>query len=380
MIEPNPTSAGRQNYFDVARALAAFMVIAVHTEQNFHATTPLVSTFAEMGQLGVQLFFLVSAFLIFDSLERLRRNGGSLLEYFIHRFLRIAPLYYVAIVSWTLIKRIAEPAMPWDFGATPAASYTLPNVLCNLLLVHGLVPSANNSIVGGGWSIGTEFLFYVLAPLMFVWRSTPTRIACAAAICLPLVLAGAHYLQPLLDQPQYVVDNGFLYFSIVNQFPVFACGMLLYCYRDSIFRLSHRAVAAGIVVPAVVMYWIWQNHFSDRLTFFFVPLFAAASFMFLIVLLARAPCAPRAISMIGQRSFSIYLLNAPMILIVKNICHGLGGNLSFPVALLIVTASTFTFSGFTYRLIEKPFINLAKRLFARSSVAANQRFCVDPRQ
>jgi peptidoglycan/LPS O-acetylase OafA/YrhL len=348
------TGARRLSYFDTARALAAFMVVCVHTESTFHASSPLASTFAEMGQLGVQLFFVVSAFLIFNSLDRLSRNGGCLVEYWAHRFLRIAPLYYVAIMGWTVFGLVADAGVPCRW----------PQILANVVFIHGIIPSANNSIVGGGWSVGTEFLFYLVAPLMFSWRNTPIRIACAAALCLPLMLAGTHYLQPLLNQPQYIVDNGFLYFSIVNQFPVFACGMLLYCFRQAVFRLPLVIVISGLVLPSVAMYWIWQNHFADTLTFFFVPLFAAVSFVFLLALLQRTRRMPSVIAVIGQRSFSIYLLNGPVLVILKHIRHELGINIPFLLALLVMTASTLLLSCFTYRFIEEPFINLSKRLLS----------------
>lgn len=374
------TGTDRRGYFDAARALAAFMVIAVHTQQNFAATTPLVMTVAQMGQLGVQLFFVVSAFLIFDSLERLKHKGGSLLEYFFHRFLRVAPLYYVAIIGWTIVTRMAESRPAWGFGAAQTGAYTWPNILSNVLLIHGLIPSANNSIVGGGWSVGTEFLFYLLAPVLFEWRKRPWRIACAAAICMPFVSVAVNYLQPDLEQPRYVIDNSFLYFSIINQLPVFVVGMLLYCFRDAAFRMSAPVATAGMAIFAVATCWIWQRHFSGELTFFFVPLLSAISFAFLLVLLKRAPKIPSTISVVGQRSFSIYLLSAPTILILKNICHSLGTVLSFPTALLIVTISVCTCASVTYHLIEKPFINFAKRMFARSDASMDRRFSADPQR
>jgi peptidoglycan/LPS O-acetylase OafA/YrhL len=65
-------AALRKGYLDAVRAFAAFLVVVVHTGQFFPASNHFIQLFAAMGQLGVQLFFVLSAFLIFESLDRLR--------------------------------------------------------------------------------------------------------------------------------------------------------------------------------------------------------------------------------------------------------------------------------------------------------------------
>jgi peptidoglycan/LPS O-acetylase OafA/YrhL len=82
----------RRDYLDVVRAFAALLVIIVHTQQHFPAPGRAIELMASFGQLGVQLFFTLSAFLIFESLDRIKNHGGRLTEFFVHRLLRIAPL------------------------------------------------------------------------------------------------------------------------------------------------------------------------------------------------------------------------------------------------------------------------------------------------
>lgn len=350
----------RKNYLDSVRAIAALMVVTVHTQQFFNAQWRPAVMLAAMGQLGVQLFFVLSAFLIFESLDRIQKNGGTLTEFFVHRFFRIAPLYYVAIIVNVLTFGFIFPALHWSHHAPDA--YTPGNILANVLLLHGLIPSANNSVVGGGWSIGTEVIFYVLAPAMFALRNRPMWLVAMGAACFPIVYLLIGTVQPALGAPAYVNDNGFLFFSIFNQMPVFVCGALLFVFKERIFKiplvLSVLAVAA--LIPFTYHVWLW--HFDGLMTFTFIPLLAGIAGVFFISAMAKINFSNWLFREFGKRSFSIYLSNFPAILIVRTI--GLHANIKipFPVAVMAVATLAFLIAGVTYRYVEKPCMQLAKKM------------------
>ncbi|TCK39624.1 peptidoglycan/LPS O-acetylase OafA/YrhL [Paraburkholderia sp. BL8N3] len=350
----------RKNYLDAVRAFAALLVVTVHTQQTFHAPSRVIEILAAMGQLGVQLFFVLSAYLIFDSLDRIEKNGGTLGEFFVHRFLRIAPLYYFALFMGLLVFGLIFPALNWSKHAP--VGYTPANILANLVFIHGIVPAANNSVVGGGWSIGAEMLFYLMAPVMFAWRRTPLRLVALGALCFPIVYAAIGVVQPMIGAPDYVDDNGFLYFSILNQLPVFVCGTLLFVWRDRLFKLNALVSAIGWLAPLGAAYYIWVWHFTDKLTFSFVPALAGVSSVFFIVLMSMAKNVGTLLSECGKRAFSMYLLNLPSILIVAAIGRKLDLHIPFFAAVPLVALLAYLIAGVTYRFIERPFIELAKRL------------------
>jgi peptidoglycan/LPS O-acetylase OafA/YrhL len=349
----------RKGYLDAVRAFAAFLVVVVHTGQFFPASNHFIQLFAAMGQLGVQLFFVLSAFLIFESLDRLRGKALPLTEFFVHRFLRIAPLYYTAIVVSFVMFCVLFPSL----GMGPA--YTPTNILANVLFLHGLVPAANQSIVGGGWSVGTEVLFYLLAPMLFLLRSRWPLLIVVGALCYPTVFCLVRLGWPSLGASGFVEDNHFLYFSIANQLPVFVCGCLLFAFKDRAFAMPRIAATFGWIGSITLAGYIWERNFGGPMTFFYIPLLAGISSAFFIVLMSRIQVSNRLVLEFGRRAFSIYMFNLPALLLVRSGAGSLGLKLPFFVAVPIVATAAFLMAGVTYRFVERPFLNLSKRLSFR---------------
>lgn len=353
----------RKNYLDAVRAFAALLVVVVHTQQHFPAPNRAVELLASFGQLGVQLFFVLSAFLIFESLDRIEKKGGTLSEFFVHRFLRVAPLYYFAMAAFLIIFGVAFPVFGLSQGVP--ATFTVENIIANALFVHGLFPSAGNAIVGGGWSIGTEMLFYVIAPALFALRHNRIALIGLAAACYPLVLKLVEVM-PELAGKGFLLDNSFLYFSLANQLPVFICGCLLFALRKEAFEVPGWIASLGWLASISAAGYIWVTDFTGTMTFFYVPLLAGVSGVFLIILMSKIEITSRLVLEFGRRAFSIYIFNMPVLMLVSYVSNRLSINLPFFAAVPIVVTGVFLFSGITYRFIEKPSVELAKRLFSKA--------------
>src|SRR5437870_5372237 len=84
-------------FIDVLRGIAILMVVVVHTSLSVPALSPKIRNVAAFGQMGVQLFFLVSAYTLARSLTLRSDESSGLARYFIRRWFRIAPLYLCAI-------------------------------------------------------------------------------------------------------------------------------------------------------------------------------------------------------------------------------------------------------------------------------------------
>ena len=137
-------------FVDRMRGAAILLVIAVHFTQVF--SDPLVRAAGSVGQVGVQLFFVASAFTLCRSADQRGAAGRAaeahpLRNFYIRRLLRIAPLYWLALAIYTLRGVLRGETL----------FFTPLNIGANALFVHGLVPSANNTIVPGGWSIGARW-------------------------------------------------------------------------------------------------------------------------------------------------------------------------------------------------------------------------------
>jgi len=177
---------GRIAALDAGRSIAIIGVVAVHLSFQFPNLPKSVAMIARMGQYGVQLFFVISAITILMTLEaereRFSGSGHITLRFYIKRFFRIAPLYYTAIaiyglISWGVLRSGYENA--WVLGTHSSA-----DILLNVLFLHALSPSAINNVVPGGWSIGVEMLFYLLAPLIFFFTLNRVRLVFASVVVL----------------------------------------------------------------------------------------------------------------------------------------------------------------------------------------------------
>jgi len=314
---------GRIAAFDAGRAIAVVGVVAVHLSFQFPNLPHSVALIARMGQYGVQLFFVISAITIFMTLEADRERFCAArhitLRFYIKRFFRIAPLYYVAIaiyglISWGALRSGYERA--WVLGAHSPA-----DILLNVLFLHALSPSAINNVVPGGWSIGVEMLFYLLAPLIFFFTLNRVRLAIASASVLA-ASAAVMWLVGCNGAPACnVANNTFLYFWPPVQVPCFIVGMWAWLalrpylaagsgVTRRVAWLSVTMALASALATAALGVWVAKGHE-------FAPFFAACSGAGLLLFvcshtgrgtgpLGQRLFKPCAIA-IGRESYGIYL-------------------------------------------------------------------------
>src|SRR5262249_39403945 len=179
---------------------------------------PTLWLFMISGARGVQLFFVISGFAMMYAWHA--QKNPSATAFFIRRFCRIAPMYYVGIVG-TLVffGYSARYWAPDGIGPT--------DIVVNLSFLHAWFPNAMSSVVAGGWSIGDEMMFYLLVPLIVTQVRGPVGAAVMVALSLALAWACEHWLAPLIAGGRV---EGYLYESFVAlwppaQFPAFCWGI-----------------------------------------------------------------------------------------------------------------------------------------------------------
>lgn len=153
----------KYQYIDILKGMAILGVIAVHSHQSIPDLALAVKYTFNYGQLGVQLFFMLSAITLCISSQK--RHEQHWRYFYLRRFFRIAPLYYLGIVLYLLAGGFFYC---WSNGVFEIPSqYTLLNILANVTFLNGFYAPANNNIVPGGWSIATEMNFYLMFPILF---------------------------------------------------------------------------------------------------------------------------------------------------------------------------------------------------------------------
>jgi len=136
---------------DLLRFIAAFAVMSFHFfSGSLHGHGGAVGLFVNYGYLGVPLFFIISGFVIYFSLEK------PLKEYALNRFLRLYPLFW-AVCTFTYIMTKVFPG---------GHALPLTDFLKNLLIVNN--GDVSKMVDGSYWTLTMEILFYFYIGV-FVW-------------------------------------------------------------------------------------------------------------------------------------------------------------------------------------------------------------------
>lgn len=375
-------------YVDCLRGYAVLMVIICHTTYAIPNLPYRAHQLGAFGWHGVQLFFLASCITLLMSADHERARKGSVNagDFFLRRFLRIAPMYYLAALFYWLL--------------FPDPHARLSQLLASFAFVNAWHPVTTTTtgdwqVVPGGWSIGVEFTFYFLFPF---FAAAVTSIRRALGIFLGAIVLGAALnsfaMAPLTARFGFAAADNFLYFWFFNQAPIFALGAIAYFlvravemrpesgWAHTVKRRGFSFFAASIVLTlAVALAPVPFTH--QLLVAPMPPQFLAAAGAFVLFIIAMSQTRSRfwvnsVIGWIGKVSFSAYLLHFAVIDLVLN-RHAAFFHLNamgwtalavFAGAILVVTAVTILLSSLTYTAIEKPMMQVAKKLTRRPVQAA----------
>lgn len=366
-----PQEPVKYPWIDVLRGIAILGVIAIHASEYVKGLWPPVEFLFAFGEMGVQLFFVVSAITLFLSTAK-RAERHPWLSFYIRRYFRIAPLFYLGIAFYALF------SIPFNYlhgqGSHIDAAYNLPNIAANIFLVHGFYAPANNNVVPGGWSVGTEIGFYAIFPLLFnvslnlgKWR--------LAVVGLMIALCGATELAIGNLTGHWPGNTDFEYYNLLNQMPVFLIGILAY------YRLksgSGRLLPAAVVAPLSLFIAgsLWRS--KSHLAYFFIPILCACAFSALALLLSHFRVRyPTLLINIGKRSYSIYILHFAFLHVVIWGRNNLHSHLSPTVDCLLLFLFTLLLTDFAAQItehqIERRGINIGHKVVAAIQAHPRQK-------
>ena len=213
------------DYVDTLRALAILAVVMVHVNQYGEIQAPhIFSKIFNEGARGVQLFFMASAFTLFLSYQnRLNSENNPTRNFFIRRFFRIAPMYYLGILFY--LWQNDESQKIWLGNQT---SITPLNIVSNFSFTHGFNPYYITSLVPGGWTIGVEMCFYAILPFLFskIKNLNQAFLFFISCCILQFILHLFLINNPLISDSWLWQAYLKLYFP--SQLPIFALGIILF--------------------------------------------------------------------------------------------------------------------------------------------------------
>ncbi|WP_251973033.1 acyltransferase family protein [Sphaerotilus microaerophilus] len=358
------SDSGKFAYIDQLRGGAVLMVMLVHTSQKIPGLSVFFEAIAKYGQMGVQLFFVASAYTLCLSASRRADEVAGIRSFYVRRYFRIAPLYYLGIFVYAGIHWMQS----WSGHGWPGP-YTISNIAANALFVHGIVPSANNSVVPGGWSIGAEMLFYLIFPALhrvcgylFDFCGNLAILALAGIF----LLANIIFQWSLLGTEFQIKNSNFMYFFLVNQMPVFIFGILTYFIleRTATVVSARWCVLAFVILTLLVLY-VWR--FKAPVSFMVMPTLAGLSFCFLLAAMKTGLAHSKWLQRLGRVSYSVYVFHfifawhvAPFI--VEPLVSVLNADVVLLFSVAVVVLATFYLASWTERAIEARWISFGNRV------------------
>lgn len=358
------------DYIDTIRGIAILLVVMHHAAQQGFVKIPhTVAVLFSLGSRGVQLFFIASAFTLYRSYKnRIAVENNHIRNFFIRRFFRIAPVYYLAIIYYIFHDSLG--ARYW-LGTQPDISTY--NIFSNMFFLHGFSPYWTNTLVPGGWSIAVEMMFYVIFPYLFFKIKTINdafKFLIGALIYKLLFQELLSYNQMM---PSDFLWNEYLFYYFPCQLPVFALGIIMYFliqdFRE-IKKVSNKFMLTVLVLlPLQIgskMDFLYLNHIIFGILFVcFGVLLSKGYFKFLSLSIIR---------FIGKISYSIYIFHFIVISwLAKYHLMDFFDNylINYITRFLLITFVSVLVSMVSYRAVEVPFQKIAKRLILKLESTPN---------
>jgi peptidoglycan/LPS O-acetylase OafA/YrhL len=346
----------RLDYLDALRGWAAFAVIVTHAGSQ---TGGAINEQMALGAHGVQLFFTLSAFTLFMThYGRHSSERTETLNFFLRRFFRLAPVFYVVIV--------AVSAYDWITRSPDAP--TLGQMAALFTFTHSLFPAYIDQLLHVEWSLGNEAIFYVMLPFLFIW----VRDARRAVYLLLGTLLVARFLTVWL---QHQGDLHFAFFYFGNQAPAFAFGIVL-------FFATRRPLDPKYapMFLAIALFVFWAVTMGGEVYAFPQHILLEFGYVALIIALGLKPYRffVNALTVrFGEISYSVYLLHVSVLFSLGPLATHwhLEGYPQFFFLLTGTVAITWALASVAYRFIERPGVELGQRVIQR--IAARSLVFVD---
>jgi peptidoglycan/LPS O-acetylase OafA/YrhL len=347
---------------DGVRGIAILLVLVHNLSIREHGSGVAVAAWDALvnaGWVGVQLFFVLSGFLITGILLDDRERPHALRTFYIRRSVRIWPLYYVFLIGYAIV------VLP-HLGAAASAFIWYVLYLSNWSdIANGALPG-----IGHFWSLAVEEQFYLTWP----WLVTNVRPVVTAWACIALAILA---LVARIALHERGAGPGWTYEATFSRIDALALGALVaVALREPRWRAwLDKLVTPAVAIAAIgVCGVIAKTHGLDRRQSF-VELYAysllAVLFAAWIARLVTTSSKSRWLASAplraaGRYSYAAYVLHFPLkvgLLYLWDpsryeIAHPLAVDLAF-----VVVSSALSFAGamITAVAIERPFLRLKDR-------------------
>jgi peptidoglycan/LPS O-acetylase OafA/YrhL len=336
--ESERIALGHLPALDGVRGLAILLVLVFHWTQAIGSASKLFNVLAKVssiGWIGVDLFFVLSGYLITTILLKTRDGAEYYAPFFFRRSLRILPLYVgflacVQFVVWPLLQRYSPETVSNATGMATMGWVWL--FMGNVLMaMHGgnAVPMFTNVF----WSLAVEEQFYLIWPIV---------VRNVRAITLEKVALALLFVAPLLRLLLTTLQIGHpvaSYTLMPTRVDALAAGALLSVWsltpegQDRIGRYSLSMIALGIAALSVLL-WARGSSYVDpvmRTIGYSGVMFVMAGIVGVALLARKRDFIYKVFTVplllwLGRYSYGLYVLHVPIFAVLRRVLMRYLGN------------------------------------------------------
>lgn len=324
----------RMPALDGLRGIAALAVVIYHYE-GVAFGTPSHDRFFKIGELGVELFFIISGFVILLSLDRAR----NVQQFVYNRFMRLYPAYWSSLI-------------PAGTALLAAGKFDLTVFIINITMFQSFV--GVRDVVQAYWTLGYELWFYVVIGLVAAlgYLKYTVRIALGwLGVCVLMQLLKPQILTTLNADGWEIIIKIFradyvqFFIAGIAIFHIFQRRDVLVSWMTLIAATSYTAFGhVGGTSPSVYV----------GVTAVFVTSVLLAATGRLTWLEGRIPV------LLGTWSYSIYLLHLPLARLLAMGAEAVGS--TRVVGVILAVPVCFALAALVSRWIERPALAWSRKV------------------
>ena len=331
------------------------MVVATHARYYLDGTSwqAFGERFLRPGAQGVDLFFLVSGFIMVHTTARSPGGARDAAVFLAKRFARIWPVYAV-MVGITLVLQQLWVGHMSSPGAVVRSLLFLP------VSTHS--PPQFDLPLPVGWTLNFEWYFYLVFGLSLLagrWRwAAFFSWMIATLVALPLALTGTVSLLPDHD---YAIGIGVIDQNVNPIVWDFIAGVLIGLLHRSDVRIGNRLLLNALVAAALAFAWFWSFagmvKFHGMANYGIIQWGLSMAILFAALALAfkdSEPRVPRMLVWLGGCSYSLYLLHLLVFGTVEHLMSALGYEQAMHgiVFVLLLMPIPVIYAGISRRYLE----------------------------
>ncbi|WP_272972121.1 acyltransferase family protein [Comamonas terrigena] len=288
------TSNSRIESIQALRGIAALMVVV------FHLMTPaaingyeVISKIFSHGYIGVDIFFIISGFIMVLSTSKIAGGIASGYNFFVKRFFRIWPLYVIATIAWSTLYY--------------TQGWTAKIIDLQILKSIFFIPKDGVPFYSIGWTLDIEIVFYLIFATSIIFGKYKWTYLIATAFLIYITKDAQHQIT------EGIASTSKLWAQIVSRifnphFLEFYTGIVIGLAYPKL-RLINKNISISIILICTSFFlWQYSLEFKAHAGFYGWGI-GCTSLFIAVVIYGEHFKTPKFFVWLGKISYSLYLLH-----------------------------------------------------------------------